>query len=105
MDSQLKKGSVEFCILLVISKGDVYTTDILDILKQAELIVVEGTLYPLLSRLRKEELVEYRWVESPSGPPRKYYSLTLKGKQKLAAYRESWDQMQKSIKFLISKYD
>lgn len=104
MDSQIKKGFIEYCILLVISKGEVYTSDIIDELKQADLIVVEGTLYPLLSRLRKEELVEYNWVESPSGPPRKYYSLTDKGKQKLAAYSEAWGQLNKSINILLSKH-
>lgn len=105
MDAQIKKGFLEFCILLVISKGDVYTSDIIDTLKQANLIVVEGTLYPLLSRLRKDELVDYKWVESPSGPPRKYYSLASKGREKLADYRENWKDLQTTINFLISSHE
>lgn len=104
MDAQIKKGFIEFCILMIISEGDVYTSDMLQILKEANLIVVEGTLYPLLSRLRKEELVEYKWVESQSGPPRKYYSLTQSGREKLNNYVSTWGDLQKSINFLTKKY-
>lgn len=105
MDSQIKKGFLEFCILLVISRGDVYTSDIIDTLKQANLIVVEGTLYPLLSRLRKEQLVDYKWVESPSGPPRKYYSLAEAGRAKLADYQRSWTDLQQTINLLIKSHE
>lgn len=105
MDSQIKRGFIEFCILLIISKGKVYTTDILEVLKDAELIVVEGTLYPLLGRLSREELVSYTWEESPSGPPRKYYSLTSSGKAKLNNYKKVWKNLSLSINFLIKKYE
>jgi PadR family transcriptional regulator, regulatory protein PadR len=105
MDSQIKKGFLEFCILLVISRGDVYTSDIIDTLKQANLIVVEGTLYPLLSRLRKEQLVDYKWVESPSGPPRKYYSLAEAGRAKLSDYRSTWTDLQQTINLLIKSHE
>ena len=73
---QMKKGVLEFCILHIISRGEVYASDMLEELTKARLIVVEGTLYPLLSRLRAAGLVDYKWVESKSGPPRKYYTLT-----------------------------
>ncbi len=105
MDSQMKKGFLEFCILLIMSKEEVYASNILAFLEEANLIAVEGTLYPLLSRLTKEELVKYRWEESKNGPPRKYYSLTSKGKEKLNNYKQSWSQLNSSINFLISKYE
>ena len=93
----MRKGFLEFCILLIISEGKMYTSDILQKLTKADLIVVEGTLYPLLSRLRAQELLEYDWEESPSGPPRKYYSLTSKGTDALARLKEAWDSLQRSI--------
>ena len=71
--TQMRKGTLEFCILLVISRGEVYTSDLIDELKAARFIVVEGTLYPLLNRLQKSGYLDYTWKESPSGPPRKYY--------------------------------
>nr|MDQ3395091.1 PadR family transcriptional regulator [Bacteroidota bacterium] len=73
---QMRKGILEFCILHIISRGEVYASDMLLELTSAKIMVVEGTLYPLLTRLRKAELVNYRWEESTSGPPRKYYKLT-----------------------------
>ena len=81
---QMRKGTLEFCILHIISRGEVYASDMLEELKKAKLIVVEGTIYPLLSRLRKADLLDYKWIESVSGPPRKYYVLTKKGKEFLA---------------------
>ena len=92
------------CILLVISKGKTYATDILKELKKADLIVVEGTIYPLLSRLRNSDLLAYNWEESPSGPPRKYYSLTPKGKDFLAELEKTWNNLDASINKLFKKF-
>lgn len=103
--AQMRKGTLEFCILLIIAQKKTYASDILKELKKAELIVVEGTLYPLLSRLRKSELVEYEWVESKTGPPRKYYSLTLKGHQSLTQLVSTWNVLQKSITSLLKTYE
>lgn len=105
MDSQIKRGFIEFCVLLIISKGKVYTTNILETLQEADLIVVEGTLYPLLGRLSRERLVDHIWEESKSGPPRKYYSLTETGKEKLTNYKSVWKDLSSSINFLIKKYE
>lgn len=77
--SQMRKGILEFCILAIIKNGEAYPSDILEKMKSANLMVLEGTLYPLLSRLKNADMLSYRWVESNSGPPRKYYSLTQKG--------------------------
>ena len=78
--AQMRKGVLEYCILSVLDKKEAYPSDIIEELKAAKMIVVEGTLYPLLTRLKNADLLTYRWEESTSGPPRKYYSLTLKGK-------------------------
>lgn len=99
--AQMRKGSLEFCIMLIISKGEVYASDILKDLKKADLIVVEGTLYPLLSRLKSSELLKYTWKESESGPPRKYYTLTDKGKKNLEQLKQTWSKLEKSINLLI----
>lgn len=88
--SQMRKGMLEYCVMLLLDKKSYYSSDIIDELERANLIVVEGTLYPLLSRLKKEELLDYEWQESPSGPPRKYYRLTDEGKAVLAALDENW---------------
>ena len=74
--AQMRKGVLEFCILLILSKNDAYASDIINILKQSEMIVVEGTLYPLLTRQKNAGLLSYRWEESTQGPPRKYYTIT-----------------------------
>lgn len=95
--AQMRKGLVEFCILLAIGGGRVYSSDILSKLKAADMLVVEGTLYPLLSRLRAQGLVEYDWEESRSGPPRKYYELTHKGTQTLAQLTKQWKELVASI--------
>jgi len=102
--AQMRKGLLEFCILLLISKKALYSSDILSALKEADLIVVEGTLYPLLSRLRSEELVSYQWKESKSGPPRKYYSLTKKGKAALKDLVSTWTDLSDSINSLLSSH-
>lgn len=98
--AQMRKGLLEFCILSVISHGRIYASDILKRLTDADMIVVEGTLYPLLSRLRSEGLVEYEWEESRSGPPRKYYTLTRRGEAALRSLSESWAGLQASINSL-----
>jgi PadR family transcriptional regulator PadR len=103
IQAQIKKGLLEYSILLIIKKGKVYASDIIEKLKDTELIVVEGTLYPLLSRLRKNELVEYEWKESKSGPPRKYYKLTKKGETALKSLTKTWGALHKSINSLIKK--
>lgn len=93
----MRKGVLEFCILSILSNGDAYTSDIIGKLKEARLIVVEGTLYPLLTRLKNAGLLSYRWEESNAGPPRKYYSLTESGKTSLAELRTSWDELVSSV--------
>jgi PadR family transcriptional regulator PadR len=103
--AQMRKGTLEFCILLIISSGEVYPSDILRELKEFNLIVVEGTLYPLLSRLKDGRMLEYKWVESKSGPPRKYYKLTDEGKNNLEQLKDGWKSLSDSIKDLIRKHD
>ena len=88
--AQMRKGMLEFCTLLIISKDKVYASDILAELKEANLLVVEGTLYPLLSRLRTAGYLEYTWSESKAGPPRKYYTLTPAGKNTLKNLHDTW---------------
>lgn len=97
----MRKGLVEFCTLLVVSKGRVYSSDILHTLQKADMLVVEGTLYPLLSRLRSQGLLAYDWEESKSGPPRKYYELTKRGKEVLAHLKKTWGGLSESISSLI----
>lgn len=100
---QMRKGLLEFCVLHIISRGEVYTSDLIDELTQAQMIVVEGTLYPLLNRLRSAELVTYRWVESEAGPPRKYYSITEDGKNFLLTLSETWASLVNSTNEITSK--
>lgn len=95
--AQMKKGILEYCILAIINRGEVYASDILEELKRAELIVVEGTLYPLLTRLKNEGLLSYQWVESKSGPPRKYFQLTPEGNQFLQELGTTWTQLTASV--------
>ena len=100
---QMRKGILEYCILQVISRGEVYASDMLTELTSAKIMVVEGTLYPLLTRLRKAGLVEYKWVESNSGPPRKYYTLTNDGSKFLANLGNTWKDLVKSAKLITTK--
>jgi PadR family transcriptional regulator PadR len=100
--AQMLKGILEYCILTVLSKREAYPSDIIQELKEAKLIVVEGTLYPLLTRLKNAELLQYNWVESSSGPPRKYYSLTEKGQVFLTELKTTWNELQEAVQ-LISK--
>jgi len=100
--AQMRKGVLEYCILGILSNGDAYASDIIEHLKNAELIVVEGTLYPLLTRLKNAGLLEYRWEESSSGPPRKYYSLSPQGKSFQLELKSTWDALQKAVEHIIS---
>lgn len=95
--AQMRKGILEFVILSVLAKHDAYTSDIINELKNAKLIVVEGTLYPLLTRLKNGELLAYRWEESNQGPPRKYYSITESGRDFLDKLNQTWDELNKAI--------
>ncbi len=95
--AQMRKGILEMCILSIIEKGEIYTSDILVKLKKSELIVVEGTLYPLLTRLKNGGMLDYTWKESTSGPPRKYFSITEEGAGFLKELQASWKQLNKSV--------
>ena len=99
--AQMKKGVLEFCILSVLSDGEHYPSEIIEKLKTAKLIVVEGTLYPLLMRLKNDGLLSYRWEESVSGPPRKYYKLTPVGEQYLKELTTTWTDMVNSVNEII----
>jgi PadR family transcriptional regulator PadR len=100
---QMRKGILEYCILHIISRGEVYASDMLDELTNAHMIVVEGTLYPLLTRLKNSGLVEYKWVESKSGPPRKYYKLTDMGNAFLAGLTETWNELVNSTESITKR--
>jgi PadR family transcriptional regulator PadR len=100
---QMRKGLLEYCVLHIISRGEVYTSDLIDELTQAQMIVVEGTLYPLLNRLKSAELVSYRWVESDAGPPRKYYSITEEGQIALKSLATTWKGLVQSITQITKK--
>jgi len=95
----MRKGILEYCVLLIISRGEIYASDIIAELKSAKLLVVEGTLYPLLTRLKNNGLLGYNWVESTSGPPRKYYTLTPEGTLMLSQLDGTWQE----LSFAISK--
>ena len=95
--AQMRKGVLEFCILSVLKDGEAYTSDILETLKDAKMLVVEGTIYPLLTRLKNAGLLSYRWEESTSGPPRKYYGLTDTGKHFLAELTDTWNNLQNAV--------
>ncbi|MCO5260197.1 MAG: PadR family transcriptional regulator [Crocinitomicaceae bacterium] len=95
--AQMKKGILEYCILSILKRKEAYPSEILEELKEAKLIVVEGTLYPLLTRLKNAELLTYRWEESTSGPPRKYFSTTEKGNEFLKALNETWLELSATV--------
>ena len=97
---QMRKGILEYCILAILSREDSYAPKIIAELKQAEMIVVEGTLYPILTRQKNAGLLTYRWEESPQGPPRKYYMLTEAGRQQLALLDEAWNEMVEQIRII-----
>lgn len=101
--SQMRKGVLEFCILSVIKEGEVYPSDIIEKMKAANLNILEGTLYPLLTRLKNAEFLTYRWVESSSGPPRKYFSLTEKGAAFYQELEATWVELANAVQLLTHK--
>lgn len=101
--AQMRKGVLEFCILSVLKEKDAYTSEILDTLKNAKLLVVEGTVYPLLTRLKNDGLLTYRWEESTSGPPRKYYGLTEEGHEFLKELDVTWNELAGAVNTITSQ--
>jgi PadR family transcriptional regulator PadR len=101
--AQMRKGVLEYCILALISTHEIYASDIIEKLKEAKLLVVEGTLYPLLTRLKNSGLLSYNWVESASGPPRKYYKLTEEGQQFLEELHLAWQELIETVNTTTKK--
>lgn len=101
--AQLRKGVLEYCILSVLAKRPSYASDVIDELKEAKMIVVEGTLYPLLTRLKNDGLLGYRWEESTQGPPRKYYELTTQGAEFMSELGKSWDELVDAVSIIKNK--
>ncbi|MBI9040666.1 PadR family transcriptional regulator [Lutibacter sp.] len=101
--AQMRKGVLEYCILSILQHGDAYTSEILSQLKDAKLLVVEGTVYPLLTRLKNAGLLEYRWEESTSGPPRKYYDLTETGRLFLNELNSTWSELVEAVNLVTNK--
>lgn len=99
--AQMRKGVLELCILSIIKRKAVYASDIIEQLKESELIVVEGTLYPLLTRLKNEGFLAYRWEESKSGPPRKYYKITPLGEKFLTELDKAWTELLEAVNKII----
>ena len=100
LKSQMRKGMLEFCVLLILQHGDAYASEMIARLKQAHLIVMEGTLYPLLTRLKNDGLLAYRWEESTQGPPRKYYTITPIGHEFLSQLQASWNEIASTVQIL-----
>ncbi len=100
--AQMRKGVLEYCILSILKDGEAYTSDILSSLKDAKMLVVEGTVYPLLTRLKNAGLLNYRWEESTSGPPRKYYELTETGKLFVKELNTTWSELQQAVNTVTS---
>ncbi|MDR2628149.1 MAG: PadR family transcriptional regulator [Dysgonamonadaceae bacterium] len=98
--SQMRKGLLEYCILLILKQQSAYSNDIIRLLQEARLIVVEGTLYPLLTRLKSMDLLNYQWIESTQGPPRKYYALTSDGEKFLRELESAWSEINETINHL-----
>ena len=101
--SQMRKGILEYCIMLLLHKEPSYASDIIQKLKEAQLIVVEGTLYPLLTRLKNDDLLSYEWVESTQGPPRKYYKLTEQGEVFLGELEISWKELNETVNHIANR--
>ncbi len=101
--AQMKKGVLEFCILALLRNRDYYASDLIKELKKSEMIIVEGTLYPLLTRQKNAGLLSYRWEESTQGPPRKYYTLTDKGKRFLDELSQYWGNLQATVDKIINQ--
>ena len=102
MKAQLRKGVLDMCILSLLSSEAMYTTDIIEKLKASQLVVVEGTLYPLLARLKNAGLLEYFWMESNYGPPRKYFRITDDGRAFLKELRDSWSEINEAVSLTIN---
>ncbi len=100
--AQMRKGVLELCILAILSQGEKYPSDIIEVMKEAHLLIVEGTLYPLLTRLKNDGLLTYRWVESTSGPPRKYFTLTDEGRKFLAEMSAAYIELNKSVDKILN---
>ena len=100
---QMRKGIMDYCVLAILANGDSYAPKIIAELKEAEMIVVEGTLYPILTRQKNAGYLTYRWEESPQGPPRKYYSMTDEGRRYLASLDEAWDNLVAQINKIRNK--
>jgi PadR family transcriptional regulator, regulatory protein PadR len=101
--AQMRKGVLEYCILSVLRDNDAYVAEILETLKDAKLLVVEGTIYPLLTRLKNAGLLLYRWEESTGGPPRKYYGLTDTGREFLKELTYTWDELQTAVAIVTTQ--
>jgi PadR family transcriptional regulator PadR len=101
--AQMRKGILEYCILSIMSRSSCYASDIIKELKEAKVIVVEGTLYPLLTRQKNAGLLSYRWEESQQGPPRKYYELTPEGRKYLEDLNSSWDELVESVSLIRTR--
>lgn len=102
--AQMRKGVLEMCILSLLSNQEMYTSDIIDKLKDSQLVVVEGTLYPLLTRLKNAGLLQYYWQESTSGPPRKYFKITPEGKNFLNDLTRSWSEINEAVSLTIQNH-
>ena len=101
--SQMRKGILEFCIFSIIRRGEAYPSDIVEEMRGANLQIFEGTLYPLLTRLKNADMLTYRWVESNSGPPRKYFSLTPKGEEFYRELEATWNELANAVNTLANK--
>lgn len=101
--TQMRKGILEYCILAILNREEAYSSDIIAQLKDAKMIVVEGTVYPLLTRLKNAGVLEYKWEESSSGPPRKYYSITTHGKTVLPELGNTWNHLQSAVSKLTKQ--
>jgi PadR family transcriptional regulator, regulatory protein PadR len=101
--AQMRRGALELCVLALVSKEELYPSDILEQLERCKLIVVEGTLYPILTRLKNEGYLSYRWIESNAGPPRKYYKITAEGEVFLSELKESWNDLSKAVEGITKK--
>ncbi len=101
--SQMRKGILEFCILSIIRRGEVYPSDIVEEMRSANMHILEGTLYPLLTRLKNADMLSYRWEESNSGPPRKYFSLTEKGGAFYKELEDTWTELSNAVNILTVK--
>lgn len=100
---QMRKGIMDYCVLAILASGDSYAPAIIAELKRAEMIVVEGTLYPILTRMKNAGYLTYRWEESPQGPPRKYYTLTDEGRTYLVSLDEAWETLVEQINAIRHK--